>query len=109
MNSRRRIAEADRSFPEVTEIPDIRPLLRGPRLTGAACIGRGYLWDDTIHRETAEARNARHDAARRICSTCPVQSKCRTSARPLPAEHRQGVWAGHLHEEHQPARKDLAA
>ena len=108
MTRRRRIAEADRSFPEVTEIPDIRPILRGPRLTGAACIGRGYLWDDTIHRETAEARNARHDAARRICSTCPVQSTCRTIARQLPTEHRQGVWAGHLTEETRPERREAA-
>ena len=109
MTRRRRIAEADRPFPEVTEIPDIRPILRGPRLTGALCVGRGHLFDDTIHRESPESRAARHDAARRLCARCPAAPECSALAAQLPAEHLQGVWAGHLHEEHQPARKDLAA
>lgn len=109
MNRRRRIAEVDRSFPEVTEIPDIRPILRGPRLTGALCVGRGYLFDDRLHKEPVEARAARHDAARRLCARCPAAPECAALAAQLPAEHLQGVWAGHLHEEHQPARKDLAA
>ena len=103
---RRRVV---RSFPEVTEIPDIRQLLRGPRLTGAACIGRGRLFDDTIHGESAEDRAARHDAASRICARCPAARECADLARQLPAEHRQGVWAGRLHEEPKPHRKDLAA
>lgn len=103
---RRRVV---RSFPEVTEIPDIRPILRGPRLTGAACIGRGNLWDDTIHGESAEDRAARHDAASRICARCPAARECADLARQLSAEHRQGVWAGHIHQEHQPDREDTAA
>lgn len=109
MTRRRKIAEADRSFPEVTEIPDIRPILRGPRLTGAACIGRGYLFDDRLHKEPVEARAERHDAARRLCARCPAAPECAALAAQLPAEHLQGVWAGHLHKEHQPHRKDIAA
>lgn len=109
MTRRRRIAEADRLFPEVTEIPDIRPILRGPRLTGALCIGRGHLFDDRLHKEPPEVRAARHDAARRICARCPAAPECAALAAQLPAEHLQGVWAGHLHEESKPQRKDLAA
>ncbi|WP_431832943.1 WhiB family transcriptional regulator [Corynebacterium freneyi] len=56
-----------------------------------------------------EARAERHDAARRLCARCPAAPECAALAAQLPAEHLQGVWAGHLHEEHQPARKDLAA
>ena len=94
MTRRRRIAEADRLFPEVTEIPDIRPILRGPRLTGALCIGRGHLFDDRLHKEPAEARAARHDAARRICTTCPVRAACADVAAALDPKYRTGVWAG---------------
>ncbi|MFD5869158.1 WhiB family transcriptional regulator [Corynebacterium sp. NPDC060344] len=96
-------------WPTVKDMPDIRPILRGPRLTGALCIGRGKLFDDYLHRESAEARAARHDAARRLCARCPAAPECAALANQLPAEHRQGVWAGHLHEEPQPQRKDLAA
>ena len=108
MTRRRRIAEADRSFPEVAEIPDVRPILRGPRLTGALCVGRGHLFDDRLHKEPAEARAERHDAARRLCARCPAAPECAALAAQLPAGHLQGVWAGRLHEEHEPHRKGAA-
>lgn len=97
-----------RAFPEVPDIPDIRAILRGPRLSGALCIGRGRLFDDTIHRESPEARAARHDAARRICSRCPAAPECSEVARGLPAEHRRGVWAGHVYDDPAPQRKGAA-
>ena len=109
MTRRRKLTDANRPFPAVSEIPDIRPILRGPRLTGALCIGRGHLFDDRLHKEPAESRADRHDAARRLCARCPAAPECAALAAQLPAEHLQGVWAGHLHEEHQTARKDLAA
>ena len=108
MTRRRRIAEADRSFPEVTEIPDIRPLLRGPRLTGALCVGRGHLFDDRLHKEPAEARAERHAAARRLCARCPAAPECAALAAQLPAGHLQGVWSGHLPEETRPERREAA-
>lgn len=96
-------------WPVVNDVPDIRPLLRGPRLTGALCVGRGHLFDDRLHKEPAEARAERHDAARRICARCPAAPECAALAAQLPAAHLQGVWAGRLHLEPQSHRKDLAA
>ena len=102
---RRRVA---RSFPTVTELPDIRPILHGPRLTGALCIGRGRLFDDRRHKEPAAARAERHDAARRLCARCPAAPECADLAAQLPPAHLQGVWAGRLHLEHEPHRKEAA-
>lgn len=84
-------------WPVVRDLPDIRPILRGPRLAGALCIGRGHLWDDTLHREPADARAARHDTARRICARCPAARQCDELAQQVPAEHRRGIWAGTLY------------
>lgn len=79
-------------WPVVRDLPDIRPILRGPRLAGALCIGRGHLFDDRLHKESDGARAARHDTARRICAR-----QCDELAQQVPAEHRRGIWAGTLY------------
>lgn len=63
------------------------------RLIGAACVGYHHLFDDRHDGEQEPQRAARHQAAVRLCVSCPVLTACRDVA----AEHAQyieGVWAG---------------
>ena len=43
----------------------------------AACAGHPEpLWDQTVHGEDAEEREARHHKAAAICKRCPVAFEC---------------------------------
>jgi hypothetical protein len=50
--------------------------LLGPELPGAACKGRGGLWDDIVDGETVRRRTERHEKAQAICADCPVRAAC---------------------------------
>lgn len=76
-------------------IPDINvPALVDEHLNGAACAGLHPMFDEHIHGETIEARISRHNAARKVCTTCPVRAACADVAAELDPKYRTGVWAG---------------
>src|SRR5690606_12270352 len=58
----------------------------------AACRGHDpdlwFGWEG----ESINAREARDQAAKRICATCPVRTQCPTHALPYPEAY--GTWAG---------------
>lgn len=93
MTGRRKIER----WPDVHELPAVAALARGPRLDGAACIGRAPLFDVDVHGESPDVRAARHAAARRICTTCPARNDCARIARHIPPAHRQGIYAARLY------------
>jgi WhiB family redox-sensing transcriptional regulator len=70
-----------------------------PAVPGAACAGRQPLWDDHIHGEPDDQREARHHRARAICSRCPALENCRSAAAVLD-RFATGIWAGELHDPH---------
>ncbi|CAM5344231.1 WhiB family transcriptional regulator [Corynebacterium variabile] len=69
-------------------------VLDGPDLTGAACTGHAPLFDEPGPREPPEAVDARMDAARAMCTICPVIARCATVADGLTDYQRAGMWAG---------------
>ena len=60
----------------------------------AACCGGedSSLFFGPNRFEPKHERDAREDAAKAICATCPVQQPCRTYA--LAAGELYGVWGG---------------
>lgn len=82
-------ARGDRRLHEVAAV-----VAAGANLKGAACIGHVPLYDATVHRETTEQREERHCAARAICGTCPVWSRCKDAADATPRKLLSGVWVG---------------
>jgi len=70
----------------------------GPSLPGAACTGKAPMFDDWIHGEPAEDREARLQEARKVCRGCPVWAGC--LARRIEMERGlepvAGVWAGEV-------------
>lgn len=64
-------------------------------MAAASCKGRTELFFG-IAGERPERRVRREARARQVCSTCPVLSSCRASAR----ENREsGFWGGETEEE----------
>ncbi|MDO0975987.1 hypothetical protein [Mycolicibacterium frederiksbergense] len=68
-----------------------------PPLAGAGCSGRSELFDDAEeHVDYHDAAYAER-AALRICSTCPVLTRCSECFDSLPLSHRPlGVIAGRI-------------
>lgn len=70
--------------------------LRGaPALDGAACTGRGHLFDDRQTEETIGTWRHRASHATSICRSCPVLASCREWLESLAPDRRpHGVVAG---------------
>ena len=88
--------------PKIEDMPELACIGRDRRLDGAACAGYPLpLWDESVHGESAGARDERHRVAALICERCPVRAACAAIAASLPPSSRCGVWAGQLqHPEH---------
>jgi hypothetical protein len=71
----------------------IRSLL-GPELPGAACKGRGGLWDDIVDGETVGQRTERHEQAKAICADCAVRAACLRARFENPRLLGAGIWGG---------------
>lgn len=66
-----------------------------PALDGAACTGRGHLFDDRQTEETTDAWRHRATAAASVCHRCPVMNGCRDWLESLePARRPHGIVAG---------------
>ncbi len=74
--------------------PEVRPL-SGDWAQDAACKGRTDLFFG-LAGERPERRIRREARARKVCSACPVQWACRTSAR---TNRENGFWGGESEEE----------
>lgn len=60
----------------------------------AACAGHPQpLWDETVHGESRDVREARHHKAATICRRCPVAFECGAS---VDWSLDEGVRAGEL-------------
>jgi hypothetical protein len=68
--------------------------------TNAPCIGRWRWFDPPGEHEAAASVQSRHEAAVRVCRTCPLPTfaHCAATARALPKAHRRGVWAGRSYD-----------
>ena len=75
-------------------IPAELSALVDPNLFGAACAGKAPLFDGRGKGESWAAAEDRHDQARVICRTCPVQRSCAQALLDLPLGQRHGIWAG---------------
>ncbi len=66
---------------------------------GAPCVGRWALFDPASTYEPPADVAERHEAARHLCATCPLEhfAACAALARSIPKPHRTGVWAGTAH------------
>jgi transcription factor WhiB len=71
----------------------LRSLL-GPELPGAACKGRGGLWDDIVDGETTGQRTERHEKAQAICAACPARAACLRARFEHPRLLGAGIWGG---------------
>jgi len=67
---------------------------------GAPCIGRWAWFDGPGTHEAADQVAERHEAARRLCGTCPLPTfaRCAATARALPKAQRRGGWAGRSYD-----------
>ena len=66
-------------------------------IDSAACAGRWQLFDPGAEGEPFDTVRYRHQAAQRVCGTCPVLSECRSWIDSLPQEERPlGVIAGRV-------------
>jgi predicted nucleic acid-binding Zn ribbon protein len=76
---------------------DALPTLLGPELTGAACKGRGPLWDENLDpQEPAVVREDRHRAAIDICRVaCPIRVEC-LATRTAEPSLGGGIYGGQL-------------
>lgn len=96
--------------PQLRERPELSGIGRDRRLDGASCAGYPLpLWDESVHGESAGARDERHRVAALICQRCPVRTACATIAASLPASSRSGVWAGKLQQPEHPDEHQEAA
>jgi len=81
----------------VTAVPDLLAEF-GPAtdFAGAPCVGRWAWFDPPGEHEAAASVQSRHEAAVRVCGTCPIPvvARCAALARSLPKAGRHGVWAG---------------
>ncbi len=68
--------------------------------TDAPCIGRWAWFDGPGTHEAADQVAERHEAARRLCGSCPIEhvASCAALLRTIPKPHRSGVWAGQVLE-----------
>lgn len=73
------------------------PTLLGPELMGAACKGRGPLWDENLDpQEPSAVREERHRAAVDVCwLACPIRVEC-LATRIAEPSLGGGVWGGQL-------------
>jgi len=71
-----------------------------PDFAHAPCIGRWALFDPPNEHEPAASVQSRHEAAVRVCGTCPLptMARCAATARSLPKAGRRGVWAGRSYD-----------
>jgi hypothetical protein len=62
----------------------------------APCVGHWGLFDPRGDRESTADLAERHEAAVRVCGTCPIPvfARCAALTRTLPKAGRHGVWAG---------------
>lgn len=76
---------------------DALPAILGPELTGAACKGRGPLWDENLDpQEPAAVREERHRAAIDVCwLACPIRVECLATRTTTPSLGG-GIWGGEL-------------
>jgi hypothetical protein len=78
-------------------VPDLLAEL-GPAtdFADAPCVGRWAWFDPPGEHEAAASVQSRHEAAVRVCGTCPIPvvARCAALARSLPKAGRHGVWAG---------------
>jgi len=68
--------------------------------TDAPCIGRWRWFDPPGEHEAAASVQGRHEAAVRVCGTCPIPvfARCAALTRTLPKAGRHGVWAGRSYD-----------
>jgi len=66
----------------------------------AQCVGRWRWFDPPAELEPTASVRERHEAAVRVCGTCPLPTfaHCAATARALPNAHRRGVWAGRCYD-----------
>lgn len=84
------------SLREQGVVPLLEAILRDlPKLSGAACVGSGPLFDPRELGEPGEEVDARHTAAARLCARCPVIEQCDEWAAGEP-RLRAGVIAGEV-------------
>lgn len=81
----------------MTNLGQLLAVVVDRRLDGATCRGRHALFDPIGTGEPRKAFNARSEAARHLCGTCPVLSRCAEVVTELPIEQRAGTWAGHTY------------
>jgi len=64
----------------------------------APCIGRWAWFDGPGTHEAADQVAERHEAARHLCASCPLEhfAACAALLRTIPKPHRRGVWAGQV-------------
>ena len=70
-----------------------------PALPGAACKGRGELFDPIERTEHGDDARYRHQAALRLCASCPstTRARCEEWLESLPIGQRPpGIVAGRL-------------
>lgn len=68
-----------------------------PLLDGAACSGRGPMWDGgSLPGEDDQARDVRHQRAAEVCQQCPALMACEELASRYSGRALTGVWAGRL-------------
>jgi len=66
--------------------------------TGAPCVGRWAWFDPASTYEPPADVAERHEAARHLCASCPLEhfAACAALLRTIPKPHRSGVWAGQV-------------
>ena len=71
-----------------------------PDFSAAPCVGRWSWFDPPNDHEPGASVRERHEAAVRLCGTCPLGTfaRCAATARALPKGHRRGVWAGRSYD-----------
>ncbi len=86
--------------PHMTAPELLAALGPAPDFADAPCVGRWALFDPPADHEPAASVSYRHEAAGRVCATCPLPTfaRCAATVRALPKSGRRGVWAGHSYD-----------